>query len=541
MNEIKRLVSGCLWAIAAAAQSAAIAAPAELRVGLVTIDAQPIFAENEVRGPVRLFRLANRLHMRTRDRTIEAQLLFRTGEVFNPKLLEETERNLRKLKFLREPKVTVVRTHDGLVDIAVVTSDVWSLSPTLSFGRSGGSNRTTFGVEETNFLGLGKQLAVGFQSDSVRDRRFIRYSDPNVAFGRWQLGAEFSKNSDGSLARFDIARPFFALDTPSALGLSLLHDDAEDRRDSLGIETDRYGRKQDVIDVYHGFSRGLQSDGVVRRFVFGARFERAEFSPLIATTNSVGTVGALPEDRSYLYPYARFEWLADGYSTERNLRQMSRTEDINYGLAYTLELGLAPRALSAFDSPNALMVRATVSDAEAWQKGKHLLVWSAEFRGRVQNGGFENALVGGKADYFYRWNARSTSLLSVSTDFGRRLDLDQLLNLGGETGLRAYPDRYQNGTRRTLFSAEQRYYTSWQPLRLFNVGAAVFADVGKVSGDYSLQEADAGWAREIGIGLRIVNNHTAFAPVLHIDLAYPLDRVDGKRGLEFIVERRSSF
>jgi len=540
MSDAKRIVSGCLWAVAVV-HGAAFAAPAELRVGVISIDAQPIFAERDLVGHTGLFRLANRLHIRTRERTIEAQLLFKTGEVFNPKLLEETERNLRKLKFLREPKVTVVRTHDGVVDIAVVTTDVWTLAPTLSFGRSGGSNRTTVGVEETNLLGLGKQLAVGFQNDSVRDRKFVSYFDPNLAFGRWQLDAEYSQNSDGELARFDLDRPFFALDTRRAFGFSLLHDAAEYRRDSLGIETDRYGRKQELIDVSTGFSSGLHSDGVVRRLSFGARFERSDFSPLLATAEVPGTLGALPVDRSYVYPYARLEWLTDGFSTERNLRQISRTEDINYGVAYMVELGIAPSALSTFDNPSALLVQASVSDAAMWQEGRQVLVWSATLHGRMQDGGFENALITGKADYFYRWNERSTTLLSASADFGKRLDLDQFLNLGGETGLRAYPDRYQNGSRRALFSAEQRYYSSWQPLRLFDVGAAAFADIGRVSGDYALEEADAGWARDIGIGLRIVNNRTARAPVLHIDLAYPLDRLDGKRGLELIVEVRSSF
>lgn len=541
MNELKRAVLGGLWAIALALPAAAFTAPAELRVGVISIDPQPIFAEHELHGPMGLFRLANKLHMRTRERTIEAQLLFKTGEVFDPKLLKETERNLRKLKFLREPKVTVVRTHDGVVDIAVVTTDVWTLSPTFSFGRSGGTNRSTIGIEETNFMGLGKQIAVGFQTDPVRDRKFVRYFDPNVGFGRWQMDAEYSQNSDGRLVRFDLERPFFALDTQRAVGLSLLHDDGEYRRDSLGIETDRYGRKQELIDFSYGFSSGLQSDGVVRRLSFGARFERSDFSPLLATVDAPGTLGALPVDRSYVYPYARFEWLTDGFGTERNLRQIGRTEDINFGLTYMLELGIAPRTLSGFDNPSALLAQASVSDAAAWQDGKQLLVWSATFRGRVQDGGIENALLSGKADYFYRWNERSTTLLSASADYGKRLDLDQFLDLGGETGLRAYPNRYQNGTRRALFSAEQRYYSSWQPLHLFHIGAAAFADIGRVSGDYALQEADAGWVREIGIGLRIVNNHTARAPVLHIDLAYPLDRLDGKRGFELIVEVRSSF
>jgi len=59
MNELKRAVLGGLWAIALALPAAAFTAPAELRVGVISIDPQPIFAEHELHGPMGLFRLAN--------------------------------------------------------------------------------------------------------------------------------------------------------------------------------------------------------------------------------------------------------------------------------------------------------------------------------------------------------------------------------------------------------------------------------------------------------------------------------------------------
>ena len=33
-------------------------------------------------------------------------------------------------------------------------------------------------------------------------------------------------------------------------------------------------------------------------------------------------------------------------------------------------------------------------------------------------------------------------------------------NLGGDTGLRGYPLRYQNGNQRALFTVEERLYTN---------------------------------------------------------------------------------
>ena len=61
-------------------------------------------------------------------------------------MLEETERNLRRLSFLREPHIRPVAWHDGLVDILVETHDVWTLQVGPSFGRSGGKNYTSIEV-----------------------------------------------------------------------------------------------------------------------------------------------------------------------------------------------------------------------------------------------------------------------------------------------------------------------------------------------------------------------------------------------------------
>src|SRR4029453_7544016 len=68
----------------------------------------------------------------------------------------------------------------------------------------------------------------------------------------------------------------------------------------------------------------------------------------------------------------------------------------------------------------------------------------------------------------------------------------QLL-LGGDNGLRGYPLRYQAGDALALFTLEQRFYTDWQPLKLVNVGAAVFFDAGRAWGQDPYAAAPARW------------------------------------------------
>ena len=68
------------------------------------------------------FRFANDLHIDTRDSVIESQLLFRKGDPVSQRLFEETERNLRDRRYLREPSVRTVTTS--------VASRATSMAPT---------------------------------------------------------------------------------------------------------------------------------------------------------------------------------------------------------------------------------------------------------------------------------------------------------------------------------------------------------------------------------------------------------------------------
>ena len=129
-------------------------------IGTIDVDVRNIFYQSDPRETTGLFRLANRLHIRTKPSAIRAQLLFASGDRYRAKKLAETERNLRLLRFVYDAHVVPVRYADGVVDIKVITKDVWTLSPGFSFGRSGGTNSTSYDILDTNILGLGKTLEV---------------------------------------------------------------------------------------------------------------------------------------------------------------------------------------------------------------------------------------------------------------------------------------------------------------------------------------------------------------------------------------------
>src|SRR6202162_6509059 len=183
-------------------------------IGNIDLDIRNIFDERDARETNGLFRLANHLHIRTKRTTIKAQLLFASGEKYSARKLAETERALRLLSYIYDARIVPVRYADGKVDVKVITKDVWTLSPGLSFGRAGGSNSTNFNLQDTNFLGWGKALQVSHGSTVDRTSNTVAWTDPNVFGSRWTSDLIYVDSSDGTQRVMQVAHPFYSLDTP---------------------------------------------------------------------------------------------------------------------------------------------------------------------------------------------------------------------------------------------------------------------------------------------------------------------------------------
>ena len=130
---------------------------------------------------------------------------------------------------------------------------------------------------------------------------------------------------------------------------------------------------------------------------------------------------------------------------------------------------------------------------------------------------------------------------SLSGTAGKNLDIDNPLYLGGETGLRGYPLRYQNGDSKILLTLEQRFFSDWYPFRLMYVGAAVFFDAGRTWGESPVGAPNLGILKDVGIGLRLSSSRTGSNKVVHIDLAFPLDGEDDIDNVQILIDAKRSF
>lgn len=502
-------------------------------IGEIRIVPENIFDVADPREDNRLFRLANRLHIRTRPRVISRQLLFHTGDRYDRRLLDESERILRSNRYLYDAWIRPVAFRDGRVDIEVRTRDVWTLLPGFSFERKGGKNATSIDVKETNLLGLGSELGIARKSTAERTTDSLRFSDAHL-FGTWlSTEIELADTSDGSRRNVFLDRPFYALDTRWAAGVRFAEEERIDSLVAVGTIALRFRATTKSFRLTGGWSRGLRH-GFAWRFLLGAERDESRFSP-----PPEGTAGLpVPADRVLAYPFAGFELLEDDFETAKNRDQIDRTEDFFLGTRLRATLG---RASPRFGSDRS----AWPFSASFGKGGRFGDRWTVtidgSFEGRIEHGSARDTNLGAVARVYRRLSRKWLFFASLAGTRWIDPDDDHQTLLGGDNGLRGYPQSYQAGDRKLLVTVEQRYYTEWYPFRLFRVGGAIFFDAGRAWGGNVSGLPDPGPLRDAGVGLRIGNARSGLGNVTHVDVAFPFDGDPSIDRVQLLVVTKQSF
>ncbi|HUQ26126.1 MAG TPA: hypothetical protein VM140_10665 [Burkholderiales bacterium] len=499
-------------------------------IGEIRILPQNIFDLTDERENYLLYRLANAIHIVTRPDVVRETLLFKTGDRLSLRVIEESERLLRSTLQVYSARIRAVAVHEGVVgptvDVEVVTRDRWTLDPSVSFSRTGGVNNDRVGLKEANVFGTG--LSVGFSRSSNVDRTSNTFdlSHPH-AFGPFTNASySYADTSDGRAWGVVVNRPFFALDSRYSGGASAGSNERSEAVYVSGINTGTYRHQQGTFNAFGGWSAGLV-DGWTRRHTVGLQYEDNSYARIPGQSPE----GELPADLTIAAPYYRFDLIQDRFRTGINFNQIGKPEDFNVGLSMTAQLG---RSLSVLGSTREqwLYVTSIAKGFDVGQRG--LLRANASFSGRYASGGEQQAS-SLAAQYFHRHNGGYTFFGSFSGSMVSNPDVPNPLTLGGDNDLRGYPLRYQSGNKSMLVNLEERLYTDWYPFRLVRVGGAVFYDGGRAWGGSNPNTANPGWLSDVGFGLRLLTDRSAVSNVLHLDVAFPLNREAGIDAVQFLV------
>ena len=474
---------------------------------------------------------------------IAEQLLFASGDPYSARVLAESERLLREDRYLGEVTIRPLRYDGRRVDVEVVARDVWTLNVGVGVGRAGGAGSTRLQLEDTNFLGTGKEVALLRTTDVDRRTDLFRFRDPSIHGSRFQLDLDWAESDDGNRRAFDFGRPFYSLDSRWAFAVRA---DSEQRNDSLyrrGEVSDRFGHDRDGFEVSAGRSRGLVEGagghGVVRRWSAGFTYRDDRYRELVETT------GPLPPERILAFPWVSFDWQLSDWQTTHNLDRMGRTEDLPLGPHLHARLGVSA---AAFGAEHDELVFDGVASVGLGTPHQQLLRLDSTLSGRYGleggSGGLAGTLLTAGGRYYHRnfgdgERYRGELYVGLSGALARRLDPGEQLLLGGDSGLRGYPLRYQEGTASGLFTLEQRFFTGWYPLRVARVGWAVFYDAGRVWGGPDGQRL--GLLQDLGLGLRLSPTRTGRAAVVHLDLAFPLDGPGDIDRVQWLIKTHDTF
>ena len=529
---------GAAWAQGQPATAEPLPSFAELeaagaKIGEIRILNQNIFDTSDPGEDKWLFRWANKLHIQTRAGVIKESLLFKTGEPLRVSHIEETERVLRNTRYLYDVELRPLAWHDGVVDIEVATRDTWTLAPGISLGRSGGANSFGFDLREYNFLGTGIALSLGHSSNVDRSSNEFQISKDRAFDNQVSLSYSYADNSDGRRQSATLARPFYALDTRWAAGISASADDRLEAVYNAGNVIGQYRHQQDQAEVLGGWSEG-RVNGWVQRWSLGLSLNDNKY----AVEPGLVAPADLPADEKLVTPFLRYQLIEDRFERLRNRNQIGRPEFFALGLASTLQLGYASTGLGS--TRNAWLYSGSISRGFVPAPEQTVLA-SASLSGELSENRLRRQQLGGTVSYFLPQSKRWLFYAAASGDVLSNPDPSDELLLGGDNGLRGYPLRYQSGLRRALFTVEERVYTDVFVYRLVRVGGAVFADVGRAWGGNNVNSDNSGWLSDVGVGLRFFSVRAAFSNVVHVDLAVPLNRTADISNVQFLVKSKTSF
>ncbi len=524
---------GSVPALAPAIPSFAELEAAGATIGEIRILNLDIFDTSDPKEDKLLFRWANTLHIQTQVGVIERALLFRRGEKLSANLIEETERVLRSTRYLYDVHIRAVAYREGVVDIEVQTRDTWTLDPGLSAGRSGGANSSGVKLIEYNLLGSGASLSYGRSKNVDRSSHEFQFSDDR-AFGGWTaLNYSHANNSDGIRDAGTIAHPFYALDTPWAAGITASRDDRVDAIYDSGVIASQYRHRSQRVEAFGGWSKG-RVEGWVWRTSVGASRQDDSY----AVEPGLATPPQLPSDGLLVAPFARVEVIEDRFEKVQNRNLIERSEFFALGFAATAQLG---RAMTSWGSSRNAWLYSGSASRGFEPAPRHTLLATSAISGEYSRSGARHQRLGGQVQSYLPQSPSWLFYAAANADALTKPDVADLLLLGGDNGLRGYPLRYQSGTRRALFTFEERAYTDLYFFQLFRIGGAVFIDAGRAWGGDGASTSNSEWLRNAGLGLRIFNTRAAFSNVLHVDIATPIDADTNVKRVQFLVKTKTSF
>lgn len=501
----------------------------------ITVEIGDVFDLSKPEENTFIGRTADHLHASTKEAVIRRVLLFKAGDRARTRRIYETERLLRALPFVKDAHIDPVVQPDGSVVARVRVRDAWTTQVNAGFSSVGGQRSENFGLDEKNFMGSGKSVAFDVSKNFQRTTWGITYNDPQFLGSRWTLMAQDEYLSDGFARAFSLGQPFFALDTPWSASVALNQKHA-------GLYL--YDRGQQIFetpfvqDEVQGSAAAAFHRSADRVWRAGLAFDRQDtgYGAITLTGPPDDLLAPTLSDRRLRGGALTLSTEQDAFESFYDFLGMDTPEDYNLAWNGSLAIGAYTRALgSTMNAPYFLL-----QASQGWSTSlDDLTLFTASLSGRAPASGLQNAQANLALVQYYRLTPDQILAGLAAVDLGCRLDPENWFYVGGDQGLRGFPNELRPGDARWLASFEYRLLTEQRWWGLVRLGYDAFADVGAVR-----QFDGLGWSRpysDIGCGLRLGNLRSSLGRVILLSVAVPLNREPYQARFQFTIGNSMRF
>ncbi len=450
----------------------------------------------------RIERLANSIHVRTREAVLRRDLLLEAGDRFDADLLTRSNRNLRSRGYIADVTSAVIRdpADTSRVVVVVMTRDSWSIG---FDGSVRGDGRAMIQLYDANFAGTGNRLSVE-NSFSWRHGDYgglwVGLNMPNVGGTFFNASAEAGRKWDEAILSLQVSRQFQrTTDFMAGAGWN------SSRQDQYMLYADSSRRiGSGVLDLWGGGALWL---GSIKSSAYVAgRITRSNFGdrpPVAANLNPAyhdGTLwlasAGLYRERfftaSLIYGYGQREYLPVGYRAEVVGGWLNGEFTDQYYVGGSYRLG-------GFNSLGYLMGGVGwggyLPRGESRWERLALLLESKYFTNLFRLGPHTGLRQFVSVSYLQGWN--------------RAYGSDEVIAFRESASLRALGE-HALGTSRARLSLETVVFTPLQPWG-FRMAMFAFSDLGML-GHNANPFSNPAYAT-FGLGVRIKNERLVFKAI----------------------------
>ena len=468
-------------------------------------------------GSLTISRIVVSGNTRTRSDAIRRELLFEVGDRLDTSLVLETERSLRRLLYLGMAQISLNRTAEDttLVEVLVEVGDLYSraLSPRLW----GQLNELSYELValDYNLLGRGQTLQASMVHNAISGNgASLFYQVSRLGRARHRLSADIGVAEEGHDIGLSFSRPFHSLSSRWSYGASASSRESLTRLYADSGLNARYRNRVEAAGLWVTHSRGQE---IKVRPGFRISMSDRQFT-------STGGFTYSPTDRRRVLPRLSLIVWKPKYERAQFVNMLGRVEDLQIGSWVGAGVGVSHKALGS--DRNFPFLSVTLSPRFKLARSTYSFVTlTASTRYGAK----------GYANLFTTSQLLTYAVIRQIHTFAARLRLDMLSRpedasqflLGVNTGLRGYPPRGSDGTRRLLANVELR--PTFYRKRHYVIAGALFIDGGTT------------WTRTQGFGS--VRMAAGFGSRLGLPSVYntPILRLDLARGLGTGGEWQMSF